>query len=352
MDLEKIRNQIDQIDENIIDLLNSRMELVKSVADTKNKTNAPIFRPQREKEIVERLSKKASPLIDKTALESIFWEIFALSRNLQKKEQVAFLGPLGSYTHEAARTRFGEKSDYLSFASIKAVFDCVHNKTAKYGIIPIENNTEGIVGETLDFLGEKDVSIVAEIKMDIHHSFASKAKDLQQIKKIYSKDVAFGQCRNFLSAHALENVELIPVESTAKAAKLAYADEFAGAICSKIASSIYKLPIMFSQIEDNPKNQTRFILISDYQNPPTGLDKTSILIKTQHKPGQLATLLMDFFEAKINLFKIESRPIRNEKDFLAWFYIDFDGHFNDKNVQSVILKHSSQVKWLGSYLKV
>ncbi len=350
MGLKELREKIDKLDDEILKLLNERMKIVKKVGELKNKTHAPIYRPEREIEILERLkSKNTGPLSD-SAIEAIFLEIFAVSRNLERAERVAYLGPEGSFTHQAAESRFGAMSEYLPTHSISSVFKAVEAGRAKYGVVPIENSIDGVVGETLDLLGKSDLKIVAETYMPIHHSFASLEEDISKIKKIYSKDIAFGQCRNFLREHFLEDVELVLVESTAKAAKLASKERGSAAICSNIAAKLYNLPVLFENIEDVHTNTTRFIILSDFKNAKSGFDKTSILAKLKDKPGALVNFLQDFEKANINLSKIESRPAE-DKDFNYWFYIDLDGHIDDKNIQEVFSKHKKDIKWLGSYAK-
>jgi len=350
MDLDSLRVKIDKIDNEILSLIEDRMQVVKDVGELKKSTSAPIYRPEREKAIIERLA--SSTELSKEVVEAIYLEIFAISRNLELPERIAYLGPQGSYTHQAAESRFGAMSEYLSMNSISSVFKSVESKRAKYGVIPIENNTDGVVGESLDLLGNSNLKIVAELYMPIHHSFATKCEKLSDVKKIYSKDIAFGQCREFLSEYNLEKAELIPALSTAQAAKLAESEEGSAAICSNIAGKLYNLPILFANIEDNSSNVTRFIIISDFENEVSSNDKTSILAKTNNsdKPGSLFNFLKDFNEENINLTKIESRPIK-EGDFKYWFYIDFEGHFNDDRIQRVLKNHSSEVKWLGSYVK-
>ncbi len=350
--LDDLRNKIDSLDNQLIELLSERMEVVKKVGELKNSTGGSIYRPEREKAIISRLQKNNKGLLSDGAIEAIFLEIFAVSRNLELSEKIAYLGPEGSYTHQAAESRFGGVSDYLSLNSISAVFNTVENKIAKYGVVPIENNIDGVVGETLDLLGaSKNIKIVAELTMGIHHSFASHSDNIKKIKKIYSKDIAFGQCRNFLNEYSLTEAEHIPVESTAKAAKIASEDPESAAICSHIASKLYGLPVMFDNIEDNHTNTTRFVVISDYENAQSGNDKTTILAKTPDEPGSLAKFLTDFHEGGINLRKIESRPSRGDGEHTTWFYIDFEGHIKDPNVNDVIERHKNHIKWLGSYVK-
>jgi len=350
-ELKKLRNEIDKIDNEILTLLNKRMEVVKKVGELKNNTNAPIYRPEREREIIERLtnlSKSQNGILGKDEIEAIFLEIFAISRSLERKERIAFLGPEGTYTHQAAESKFGAIAKYLSLMSIESVFQSVANKESKYGVVPIENNTEGIVGVTLDSLKKYGVKIVSEICMDIHHSFASFQDDVKKIKRIYSHPQAYNQCRNFLETHNLLNVEFVPTDSTASAAKMASSDKESGAICSKIAAKLYNVPLLFEKIEDNKANRTRFIIISDFKTTPSGNDKTSVIAKTSNKSGALFELLKDFKERDINLLKIESRPNKDDT-FNVWFYLDFEGHIEEKKVKEVIEKN--EMLWLGSYLK-
>ncbi len=349
--LKNLREQIDNIDNKILNLLNKRMEIVKKVGDVKNNTDAPVYRPAREKEIIERLteiSRKQKGICNKEEIEAIFLEIFAISRALERKERIAFLGPVGTYTHQAAEAKFGANAKYLPLLNVEAVFKAVNNKEAKYGVVPIENNTEGVVGITLDSLKKYNVKIVAEICMDIHHSFVSLQDSVTKIKRIYSHPQGYKQCLNFLETHNLLDIEFIPTESTAKAAELAGKDELSGAICSKIAAKLNNVPLLFETIEDNLANKTRFIIISDFKTNKSGNDKTSVIAKTPHKTGALFELLKNFKDKNINLLKIESRPNKDDT-FNTWFYIDFEGHIENKDIQEIIKKE--KMIWLGSYLR-
>jgi len=349
--LKNLRDKIDEIDNKILELLNKRMQIVKEVGELKNNTNAPVYRPERERDIIKRLSelsKKQNGILGKDEIEAIFLEIFAISRALERKERIAFLGPIGTYTHQAAESRFGANAKYLPLLNIEAVFKAVDAKEAKYGVVPIENNTEGVVGITLDSLKKYNVKIVSEICMDIHHSFASLQDEITNIKRIYSHPQGYNQCLSFLETHNLLDVEFIPTESTAKAAQLAAKDKFSGAICSKIAAKLYNVPLLFEKIEDNMANRTRFIIISDFKTQKSGNDKTSVIAKTSHKTGALFELLKNFKDEDINLLKIESRPNKDDT-FNTWFYIDFEGHIDDEKVKKIIEKE--KMIWLGSYLK-
>jgi chorismate mutase/prephenate dehydratase len=352
MTLDEIRVQIDSIDDKMLELLNSRMQLVREVGIIKHANNESIYRPERERQIVERLSKLNTQnrwLLSDEAIKAIFLEIFAVSRNLERAENVAYLGPEGSYTHQAAESVFGAISEYVSMNSISGVFRGVENKKAKFGVVPIENNSEGVIAETLDLLGVSDLKIVAELSMRIHHTLATTALHTSKIEKIYSKDIAYAQCRKFIDETGLLEAKFIPTSSTAKAAELAANDPTSAAICSQIAAKIHNLPVMFENIEDSGFNETRFVMISDFKNAPTGNDKTSALVEIENRPGSLVAFLQSFESAGINLTKIDSRPARNA-GFSYIFYIDFEGHVDDEKVANVIKTHKN-IKWLGSYAK-
>ena len=354
--LEDCREAIDSIDEEMLELLNKRMKVVERVGEIKHDSGTAVYRPEREKAIIERLTKlneESKGLLNKGAIEAIYLEIFAVARNLELPERIAFLGPEGSFTHQAAESRFGGMSDYLSLGSIHSVFKTLEAKRAKFGVVPIENSRDGIVGETLDLLAKSSVKIVAELYMPIHMAFATKARRLEDIKKIYSKDKGFGQCREFLQEHGFVNIEQIPVESTAKAAILAAEDPNSAAICSHIAAKLYGVPTMFENIEDQHDSSTRFVILSDFKNQISKEDKTSILVRLKDavEAGSLVHFLQDFDEEKINLSKIESRPSKDKGGFGYWFYIDFYGHIDEEPIKRVLSKHEGEVTWLGSYVK-
>ena len=352
MNLDKYRKEIDDIDDKILKLLNQRMIAVKTIGDLKQTTGSAIYRPEREKEILDRLKSLNDGYLNDDAIDAIFQEVFAVSRNIELPENIAYLGPNGSFTHQVAESRFGAMGRYIGVNSIEAIFTVLENKEAKYGVVPIENNTEGAVGITLDCLGKYNSKIIAEIYMDIHHSFSTKSESLKDIKKIYSHPQGYNQCRKFLEEHFLSEVDFIATKSTAEAAKLASTDKNSAAICSHIAAKLYSVPILFSKIEDNMSNKTRFLILSDFKNAKSKNSKTSVLAKTADKPGGLVEFLQTFQKNEVNLTKIESRPTK-EKGFKTVFYLDFEGHIEDKNVQKVLEenKNSHEIKWLGSYVK-
>ncbi|KGI56577.1 prephenate dehydratase [Campylobacter sp. MIT 97-5078] len=351
MNLEDLRAKIDEIDNEILKLLGKRMSYVKSVGELKYKNKGQIYRPERELAIIKRLkSLNQQSLLDEEAIEAIYQEIFAVSRNLEKPQSVAYLGPEGSYTHQAAQARFGTMSVYRALATIEDVFKELANKEVNYAVVPIENNTEGAVGITMDCLAKfKEIKIFGELYMDIHHSFVSLNDDLKQIKRIYSQPQGYNQCHNFIQSHNLNEIEFIASKSTANAAFLASKDEYSAAICSKIAAKLYKVPVLFEKIEDNAANRTRFLILNENKFPQMPNCKTSILAHTADKPGALFDLLSSFKKENINIYRLESRPVKS-KDFLHSFYIDFEGHIDDAIVQKAI-GSLKELVWLGSYLK-
>ncbi|MDN5203984.1 prephenate dehydratase [Fulvivirgaceae bacterium BMA10] len=356
MELKELRTQIDQIDDRLLQLLNERMSLVKEVGKFKTKNKVLVYQPDREKAILDRLGDLNDGLLNEQAIEAIFLEIFAVSRNIELPERIAYLGPEGSFTHQAAENRFGSMSEYLPLGSIQAVFETVDTHRANYGVVPIENNQQGVVNETIDYLVGSDLKIVAEIPMSIHFSFATKSEKLRDITKIYSKDIAFRQCKKFIDdLYGKNQVELIPVNSTSKAVEIALQDSKSAAICSHIAARQYNLPILFENIEDSRDNQTRFLILGrEIIKEKSKKDKSTILVKltNSNEPGKLASFLQDFHQANINLTKIESRPAKKGKNFNYVFFIDFDGHFLDEHVSEVLEKHKKEITLLGSYIKL
>ena len=354
MDLKKLRKGIDEIDDEILNLLDKRMSIVREVGALKLKSNVAIYHPKREREILHRLTQQDKRNITPKGIEAIFSEIFATSRFLELPQRVAYLGPIGSFTHQIAMEKFGKVSEYISSKNIESIFKSVANGSVKYGVIPIENNSNGIVSESLDYLAKYDVKIVAEANLSIHHSFASNEKLISNINKVFSKDIVFGQCRDFLDQYSLQNVELIPLDSTAKAARVAFETPNSAAICSSVAAKICNLPIMFENIEDSGDNTTRFFIISDFKTNQTSNDKTSIcaFINNSDKPGTLAKLLYEFNEKNINLVKLESRPLHKNKGFSFWFYIEFEGHIDDENIKEIFELKKDRLRWLGSYTKM
>ncbi|AXH13243.1 chorismate mutase [Halarcobacter bivalviorum] len=345
--LKELRDKLDTIDNRLLDLVNERMDIVHQVGLLKAQSGGSIYRPEREKAIIDRLESLNNGRLNRAAIEALFLEIFAISRNIELPENVAYLGPEGSFTHQAAEGRFGAMSSYVSISSIKGIFREVHTGKAKFGVVPIENSSNGIVTDTINCLKEYDLKIVAEVVLDIHHTLASTCDKIENIKRIYSKDIAFEQCRKFLTNFGLNEVELIPIESTTKAAKLAAREPNSAAICPHVGAKLNNLPILFENIEDKDNNKTRFFIISNFENAQSGNDKTSILVELPDRQGTLVEFLTDFNNSDINLTKIKSHIVEGN----SIFFIDFDGHQLDDNVKDVLQRHKDTIKILGSYVK-
>ena len=348
--LKELRDTLDSVDDELLKLLNKRMETVHKVGQLKAKSGGAIYRPEREKAIIDRLysqSIEANGDLNRGAIEALFLEIFAISRNLELPENIAFLGPEGSFTHQAAESRFGAMSAYLPIGSITGVFREVSNGKAKFGVVPIENSSNGIVSDTITCFSTYNLKIIAEVLIDIHHTLASTADSVKDIKRIYSKDIAFDQCHKFLADLGLDDCELIPVDSTAKAAKLATKEPNSAAICSHVGAKMYNLPILFENIEDKGDNRTRFLIISNFENGESGDDKTSILVQLVNEAGALVGFLNDFDEANINLTKIKSHIVEGT----STFFIEFNAHQDESKVEKIFKKYSKEIKILGSYIR-
>ena len=350
IELKKLRDTLDAIDDEVLTLLNKRMKTVHKVGALKAQSGGAIYRPEREKAIIDRLhiqSLESNGSLSRDAIEALFLEIFAISRNLELPENIAYLGPEGSFTHQAAESRFGAMSAYLPMASITGVFREVANKKAKFGVIPIENSSNGIVSDTITCLNDYSLKIIAEVMIDIHHTLATTCDNARDIKRIYSKDIAFDQCRSFLDDLGLATIEFIPVESTAKAAKIAADESGSAAICSHVGAKIYNLPILFENIEDKGDNRTRFLIVSDFENGQSGDDKTSILVQLKNEAGALVGFLNDFDKQGVNLTKIKSHIVEGK----STFFIEFNAHKDDIKVKDIFDKHTSEIKFLGSYIR-
>ena len=350
MDISELRKKIDQIDATIVEMINERAECAIAIGNMKNKNTKSIFAPEREKQVLGAvLRKNSGPLSDK-AMGAVFREIISACRALEKPINVAYFGMPGSYTHIASISKFGDSTDFTSCGIIPDVFNAVERKEANYGVVPVENSTEGTVNHTLDMFLLSDLRICAEIYASISHNLLSCGDNLSQVKRVYSMPQAIAQCRNWLASH-LPGVEVLEVSSTAKGAKMCEGYPTSAAIASSLAAKEYGLNILESGIEDNPHNRTRFLVVGYSKPEPSGKDKTSIVFSVPHKSGSLYHALKVFDDAGINLTMIESRPTK----LMPWeymFFIDCQGHEKDANIQSAIAKLEEMamfVRVLGSY---
>jgi len=349
MSLEELRKRIDELDHQLVKLLNERARVVVEIGKLKNKTDKPIYSPDREKEIFARIAEaNEGPLPDK-CLVAIWRELMSGSFVLERPLRIGYLGPGGSFSHTAAMLKFGQSVEYEPLADITSIFDEVSKGHCDLGLAPVENTMGGGVIETLDALIDSDVKVCAEVLMAIHHNLLANCRS-EEIEKIYSKPEVFAQCRNWLSA-TFKGAQTVPVASTAKAAQMAADEPNAAAIGSSVAAELYGLKIVCESIEDIANNITRFLVISKEDAKPTGEDKTAILFSTAHKAGALADVLDVFKRYNINLTNIESRPSR-KRQWEYYFFVDFLGHRTDKQVQEGIQearKHCLQLSILGSF---
>jgi chorismate mutase/prephenate dehydratase len=349
--LKNLRKKIDQIDSNILRLLNERAGVTLSVGKLKSKRTAPSFSPDREAQIYERLIKaNKRGLLKEDTIKAIYREIMSGSLSLQNPPRIAYLGPDVTFTHIAAVKKFGESLEYIKCDSIADVFTEVERERADYGVVPIENSTEGAVNHTLDMFVDSDLQICSEVYLSIKHNLLSKSKRVSSIKKVYSHQQVFAQCRIWLETN-LPQAKLVPCESTTVAAMYAGLGKGRAAIATKLAADEYKLNILASSIEDSPHNITRFLIIGKQETEPTGNDKTSIVFSMKDKAGALHDVLTPFKRSKINLTKIESRPSK-KKAWKYYFFVDMQGHIKDKKLKRSLRqleKHCTYLKILGSY---
>lgn len=353
MTLDELRESIDRLDNELLNILSERMKVVKQVGELKRQNRAIVYRPEREKAIVDRLYGQSEGLLNRAAIEAIFLEIFAVSRNIELPEKIAYLGPEGSFTHQAAESRFGAMSEYISLPKIRSVFEAVASERVRFGVVPIENNQVGDVVETIDFLQEYPVSIAAEVPMAIHFGFATLANEVKSVQTLYSRDMGLRQCQKFIKEWFGEEINLVSVGSTSEAARLAGLDPTAAALCSSVAARLHELPILFHNVEDSDQNQTRFLILSkSFVNQQSGNDKTSLVAYVSDDPGSLASILEDFREAKINLTKIESRPAKAGQGFRYWLFMECEGHAQEPNFAALLKKYGEGLKWLGSYVRL
>lgn len=350
MGLKSLRRAIDSIDSKILKLLNERAEITLKIGRIKSRSNQSVYAPNRESEVYKKLAENNKGPLSNAAIQAIYREVMSSALNLEKPLTIAYLGPEFTFTHLASMKKFGSLVDYSSCNTITAVFDEVEKERADYGVVPIENSVEGAVNHTLDMFIDADLKICSEIYLEISHSLLSKESDKKNIKKVYSKDQVFGQCRLWLEEH-LPNVTLVEVASTARAADMASKEKKTACIASELAAKKYGLKALNRSIEDNAHNVTRFLVIGRAEAKPTKRDKTSIMFSLKDRVGALHDILVPFKHYGINLTKIESRPSK-VKAWKYYFFVDMEGHHLDKKVAkalSTLKRSTTYLKILGSY---
>lgn len=365
-DLKNIRDQIDDIDQQIQLLLNQRAACAKKVADAKLASveegeNAVFYRPEREASVLRKVMERNKGPISNEEMARLFREVMSACLALEQPMKIAFLGPEGTFTQAAALKHFGHSVKTIPFDSIDEVFREVDADSCHYGVVPVENSTEGVISHTLDMLIESPLKICGEVSLRIHQYLMAKSGPLENIKQIYSHQQSLAQCREWLDSH-LPDIERIAVNSNAEAARLAASEDGSAAIASNAAAQIYQLSLLAEKIEDEPDNTTRFIILgkqdvdssaSEGSDSANVMDKTSIMVTSANRSGALYNLLKPVAENGLSMTRIESRPSKSG----LWqylFFIDIDGHLSEPAVAkalSEIKQQSSIMKILGSYPK-
>lgn len=350
--LDDVRREIDQLDKQIQELISDRARLAFRVRKSKDASTDAMdyFRPEREAQVLRAvLDRNRGPLSDSEMLR-LFREIMSACLAQQEPLKIAYLGPEGTFTQQAVHRHFGHSVHALSLPAIDEVFEQVQAGDADFGVVPVENSTQGIVSHTLDMFLLSDLKICGEIELRIHQNLLTLAKNVEQIERVYSHEQSLSQCKSWLRAH-LPGVELISVGSNSEAARRVRNAPEAAAIAGRSAAEVYGLPILFSDIEDHPDNTTRFLVIGRQIFSPSGKDKTTLLLSGHEGPGLLYRLLKPFQEHGVNMTRIESRPSRHGK-WAYVFFVDLEGHAEDRNVKAALEdldKVSKLSRVLGSY---
>jgi chorismate mutase/prephenate dehydratase len=353
--LSELRNKIDHIDQQLLSLLNQRAECALEVAKTKlaQGESGTFYRPDREALVLRRIKElnKVGVLADETVMR-FFREIMSACLALEKPLDVAFLGPEGTFTQQAAFKHFGHAINTIPVANINEIFSTVESGHCQFGVVPVENSTEGVITHTLDRFLTSPLHICGEVEIRVHQNLMGLMNDLTQITEVLSHQQSLAQCRQWLDAN-LPQAKRTAVSSNAEAAKLALTNSHQAAIAGKVAADLYQLPILAKNIEDEPNNTTRFIIIGQQQPASTSLDKTSLVVSTGNQSGALHKILQPFAQYDISMTHIESRPSRQGLwDYV--FFIDIDGHCADENVTKALIElqnNTTMLKILGSYPK-
>jgi len=356
--LKALRDQIDQVDQDIQSLISQRARCAQKVAEVKHRSittglaGALFYRPEREAQVLRRVMERNQGPLDSEEMARLFRQIMSACLALEEPMHIAFLGPQGTFTQAAALKHFGHSVISVPLPAIDEVFREVESGEANYGVVPIENSTEGMINHTLDMFVDSMLKICGEVQLRIHHHLLVQPdRKKTPIRKIYSHQQSLAQCRQWLDTHYHE-VERIAVSSNAEAARRVKHEPESAAIAGDMAAELYGLLKKSKNIEDQPDNTTRFLIVGNNDVPASGVDKTSILISTRNQPGALYHILEPFHRNDISLTRIETRP-SPQSTWSYIFFIDFEGHFDDARIKKVIAELSSsgiiEIKHLGSY---
>jgi chorismate mutase/prephenate dehydratase len=349
MSIPEHRKAIDKYDAQLVRLLNERTRHVLAIGEIKRKAGEEIYAPHREGSVLKRICRLTRGPVTNESLRAIYREIMSSALSLEKTMTIAYLGPEATFTHMAAIRRFGASLNYSPQKTIGDVFSDVSKGRADYGVVPVENSTEGVVTHTLDMFVDSDLKIVAQIVMPVQHCLLSNGPR-SKIKKLFGHPQSLGQCRQWIQMN-LPRAEIIETSSNARSAELAAREKNAAAIAGDLAAEKYGVEVLEYDIQDNVANATRFLVLGRQCSPPTGKDRTSIMVSVTHKVGALYSALSAFRRYRINMTKIESRPSKR-KAWEYFFFIDCDGHYQDRKVENALRdlgEHCNFVKVLGSF---
>ena len=348
--LKPLREQIDAIDAQIVDLLNQRARLAQEVGHVKAETNAPVFRPEREAMVLRRVAERNTGPLASSDMQTIFREVMSLCRSLERRVTVAYLGPPGTFSEQAVYQQFGHAVESLPCVSIVEVFRSTEAGTADFGVVPVENSSEGAINRTLDLLLQTSLAISGEVSIAVHHSLMSKSGSMDGVMRICAHSQALAQCQAWLNQH-FPNIERHAVASNAEAARMASDDATVAAIAGHTAGQMYDLQTIAAHIQDDPHNRTRFAVVGRLNTTPSGRDQTSLVLAVPNKAGALYDLLAPIAAHGVSMTRFESRPARIGT-WEYYFYVDVEGHAADEKVANALaeLKQSAAFfKVLGSY---
>lgn len=347
-DIGRLRDRIDEIDAKVLELVSERARCAHRIGELKG--GAAVYRPEREAQVLRRLRELNAGPLPGESVEHLFKEVISACRALERTMRVAYLGPRGTYSEEAVRKQFGSHADGEPCASIVEVFQRVESEGAGYGVVPIENSTEGGVGLTLDRLVSSGLRICGEVLLPIHHCLLSKASAIADVSRVYAHAQSLAQCNGWLARH-LPSADRIPCSSNAEAARRASQEDGAAAIASRAAAELYEMTVLAANIEDQANNTTRFVVIGDQDVAPSGRDRTSVAMAAPNRPGALHELLGPLAEHNVSMSRFESRPSGTG----LWeyvFFFDVEGHQQDTAVAAALAEvraRAAFVKILGSY---
>lgn len=348
--LKPLRDQIDAIDAQLLDLLNRRARVAQEVGHVKNKVDAPIFRPEREAQVLRGIAERNPGPLGDAELQTIFREIMSACRSLEKKTMVAYLGPEGTFSEQAVYQHFGKSIHAIPCGSIDEVFRAAEAGTADFGVVPIENSTEGAINRTLDLLMQTPLTISSEVSLAVQHNLMTLSGSMEGVKSICAHSQALAQCQGWLNQH-YPNIMRQAVASNAEAARLAAENQEVAAIAGEIASRHYGLQVVSAHIQDDPQNRTRFAVIGRKETESSGRDQTSLVLSVQNKAGAVYKMLAPLEKFGVSMTRFESRPAKTGS-WEYYFFVDIEGHVREEKIQLALAELKDQVayfKVLGSY---